>query len=72
MGEELQGFQKKMFDAKIICHSPWTEYNEIKFKLISPPIEIIHNTRKNELSKFITLKQLTDDKFEIKRSNEIS
>jgi peptidoglycan hydrolase CwlO-like protein len=70
--EELGQLQSKIFSAKVINHSPWKEYNEIKFKLISPPIEIIHNTRNHEMSKMINLTQATDDTFKINRSSQIT
>lgn len=68
--EELDGYQSKVFNAKILNHSAWSEYNEIRFKLIYPPIEVIHNTRKNEMSREITLEKTTDDEYEIKRATE--
>lgn len=68
--EELKQLQNKMFSAKIINHSPWKEFNEIKFKLISPPVEVIHNTKDHEIARVITLEQTTDDEFQIRRSSE--
>lgn len=68
--EELDGYQSKVFGAKVVNHSAWSEYNEIRFKLIYPPIEIIHNTRKNEMSREITLEKTTEDEYEIKRATE--
>ncbi|MBE0494866.1 MAG: DUF342 domain-containing protein [Campylobacterales bacterium] len=69
--EELNQMQSKIFSAKIINHSPWKEYNEIKFKLISPAIEVEYNTKNHEISKMITLVQTSDDKFKINRSSQI-
>ncbi len=69
---DLNEFQSKVFSAKIISHSPWTEFNEICFKLIYPPVEVVHSTRENEMSREITLEQIAEDKYEIKRSTEFS
>ena len=69
--EELNQMQSKIFSAKIINHSPWKEYNEIKFRLISPAIEVEYNTKNHEISKMITLVQTSDDKFKINRSSQI-
>ncbi len=68
--EELSEYQSKVFSAKVINRGSWTELNEIKFKLIYPPIEIVHNTRQNEMSREITLRKTTEDEYIIKRSTE--
>jgi len=70
--EELNQVQSKIFSAKIINHSPWKEYNEIKFKLISPAIEVEYNTKNHEISKVISLVQTSDDGFKINRSSQLS
>ncbi|WP_458701503.1 flagellar assembly protein A [Sulfurospirillum sp. 1307] len=70
--EDLAQVQNRIFSAKIINHSPWKEFNEIKFKLISPPIEKVYNTKEHEIIREITLKETADEGFEIKRSSEYS
>ncbi len=70
--DELQSVQDQIFSAKIINHGVWKEYNEIKFKLIYPPVEITYNTRENEIIREITLQRIENEKFEIKRSGEYS
>ncbi len=70
--EDLSQIQTKVFSAKIINHSPWREYNEIKFKLLSPPIEKVYNTKEHEIIREISLKDMGDGEFEIKRSAEYS
>ncbi len=70
--EELNQAQNRVFSAKIINHSPWREYNVIKFKLLSPPIEKVYNTKEHEIIREITLKETGSDEFEIKRSSEYS
>lgn len=69
---ELDIYQSKVFDAKILTHSPWSEFNEIRFKLVNPPVEVVHNTRENEMTREMTLKKTTEDDFEIIRSSEYS
>ena len=64
--------QGQIFLAKIVNHGIWKEYNEIKFKLISPPIELTYNTKDNEIIREISLKKVDDDNFEINRSSEYS
>lgn len=70
--DELDEQQNKIFEAKIINHSTWSEYNEIRFKLIVPPIEVIHNTIEGEIAREITLSKTTEDEFIIQRSSEYS
>lgn len=70
--EELDGYQAKVFGAKVINHSAWSEFNEIRFKLIYPPIEVIHNTRKNEMSREISLEKTAEDDYEIRRATEFT
>lgn len=68
--KELDEYQSKVFSAKIVNHSPWREFNEICFKLIYPPVEIIHNTRENEMSRVMTLEKSTDEDYQIQRLTE--
>ena len=68
--EELKALQSKIFSAKIVNHSPWQEYNEIKFRLISPDIEIQHTTKEHETSKVITLVEAAEGNYRINRSSE--
>jgi hypothetical protein len=70
LNEELNALQSKIFSARIVNHSPWKEYNEIKFKLISPAIEIQHTTKDHEVSKVITLVEAGDGTYRINRSSE--
>lgn len=70
--DDLNQIQMKVFSAKIINHSPWKEFNEIKFKLISPAIEKVYNTKDHEIIREISLKETADDQYEIKKSSEYS
>ena len=70
--EDLNQIQMKVFSAKIINHSPWKEFNEIKFKLISPPIEKVYNTKEHEIIREMSLKDNGDGEFEIKKASEYS
>ena len=68
--EDLNQIQMKVFSAKIINHSPWKEYNEIKFKLISPAIEKVYNTKEHEIIREVSLKETDEGTYEIIRSLE--
>jgi hypothetical protein len=69
---DLDEVQLKVFAAKIINHSSWLEYNEIKFKLLSPEIDVVYNTKDHEIIREITLKQTGDEEFMVERSSEYS
>ncbi|MCR8678573.1 MULTISPECIES: flagellar assembly protein A [Campylobacter] len=68
--DELISMESIIFDAKIINRDRWTELNEIKFKLIEPPIDISYSTKENEIARVMTLKAGING-YEIKRSNEL-
>ena len=68
--DELVSMESIIFNAKIINRDRWTELNEIKFKLIEPPIDINYSTKENEIIRVMTLKAGVNG-YEIKRSNEI-
>lgn len=72
LNRDLDEVQLKVFSAKIINHSPWLEFNEIKFKLISPPKEISYNTKDHEIVREMRLKQVGDSDYRIERSSEYS
>lgn len=68
----LNQVQTKVFTAKIINHSPWKEFNEIKFKLISPPRDITYNPKEREIAREIMLKDSGNGEYKITRSMEYS
>jgi len=69
---ELNMVQTKVFSAKIINHSAWKEYNEVRFHLISPPKDITYNPKEREIAREITLKDMGTGEYRIMRSNEYS
>ena len=68
--DELVSMESIILDAKIINRDRWTELNEIKFKLLEPPIDVSYSTKENELARLITLKAGVDG-YTIVRSNEL-
>lgn len=70
--QELNAIQTKVFSAKIINHSLWKEYNEIRFRLISPPKDITYNPRDKEPTREMMLIDKGDGEYAIVRSNEYS
>ncbi|MDX1808185.1 MAG: flagellar assembly protein A [Sulfurospirillaceae bacterium] len=70
LNEDLNSVQNQVFSSKIINRGIWKEFNELKFRLILPPVEVIYNTKDNEIIREATLVQKGDNKFEIKKSSE--
>ncbi|ACZ12077.1 flagellar assembly protein A [Sulfurospirillum deleyianum] len=70
--EELSGVQNKVFLARIINHSVWKEFNEVRFKLIYPPRDMTYNPKENEVIREISLKDMGTGEYRIMRSNEYS
>ncbi len=68
--KEIDDIQSTILKAKIINHSIWTEYNEIKFVLLSPKIEIVHTTKEGEIAKEITLEKVEEGEYNISRKSE--
>ncbi|AFL68506.1 putative polymerase with PALM domain, HD hydrolase domain and Zn ribbon [Sulfurospirillum barnesii SES-3] len=70
--EELNGVQNKVFLAKIINHSTWKEFNEVRFKLIYPPRDMTYNPKENEIIREISLKDMGTGEYRIIRASEYS
>jgi len=70
--EELNKVQNKVFSAKIINHSAWKEFNEIRFRLIYPPKDVTYNPKEHEIVREITLKDMGNGEQRIIRSMEYS
>ena len=73
--DEIQDIQDGIFNSKVINHSNWREFNEIKFKLIDPPREVTYNTRENEIARVLTIKKIeTEDgdvDYVIRKNNNV-
>lgn len=70
--EDLNKVQNKVFSAKIINHSAWKEFNEVRFRLISPPKDVTYNPKEREIAREITLKDMGNGEQKIIRSGEYS
>lgn len=69
---ELVQVQTKVFSAKIINHSAWKEFNEVRFILVSPSTEVTYNPKEREISREITLKDMGNGEYRVMRSMEYS
>ncbi len=59
---EITNIQDGIFNSKVINHSNWREFNEIKFRLVDPARDITYSTRENEIARIITIAKVeTED-----------
>jgi len=63
-------FQGDILDARVINKDRWVGYNEIKFKLVEPPIELIYKPAEGSREKIFGLVEVEDGEFEIEAMNE--
>jgi hypothetical protein len=67
---KTSSFQDNIFDARIINRDRWMGYNELKFRLVDPPIEISYYPKEGSVDKVFALMQTEDGKYEIHAVNE--
>ena len=63
-------FQDNIFDARIINRDKWVGYNEIKFKLVDPPIELVYKPQEGSNAKIFGLVEVDDGEFAIRPLDE--
>jgi len=59
-------FQDNIFDARIINHDKWVGYNEIKFKLVDPPIELVYKPAEGSTDRVFGLVEVDEGEFAIR------
>lgn len=72
---EIANIQDGIFNSKVINHSNWREFNEIKFRLVDPARDITYSTRENEIARVITIVKVeTEDgdiDYVVKKNNNV-
>jgi len=63
-------FQDNIFDARVINRDRWIGYNEIKFKLVDPPIELVYKPAEGSKDMIFGLVELEEGEFEIQAVDE--
>ena len=63
-------FQDNIFDARVIMRDTWKGYNEIKFKLVDPPMELVYKPMENSNEHVFGLVQLDEDEYAIRPMSE--
>ena len=72
---EIANIQDGIFSSKVINHSNWREFNEIKFRLVDLARDITYSTRENEIARVITIAKVeTEDgdiDYVVKKNNNV-
>jgi len=63
-------FQDNILDARVINRDKWVGYNEIKFKLIDPPVELVYKPLEGSSEKVFGLVELNDGEYAIRPIDE--
>jgi len=63
-------FQDNILDARVINRDRWVGYNEIKFKLVDPPMELVHRPAEGSKDMIFGLVDIGDGEFEIQAVEE--
>jgi len=66
LNEEYIALQNEIFDARIINHDRWNNYNEIIFKLIDPSIDVTYVPLEGSDESVLGLDEDEDGEFSIK------
>ncbi len=65
--EDLRELINAVFRAKVVNRSVWKEFNEVKFRVVEPPVEVSHLFVDGEMSEEITIKSMEDGKYVLER-----
>jgi hypothetical protein len=68
--DKTLSFQENIFDARVINRDRWKGYNEIKFKLVEPPIELIHKPAEGSRDMIFGVVEIDEGEFEIQAMDE--
>ena len=65
--ELLSELNSSVYDATVINKSAWKEFNEVKYKLMDPPIEVSYLAKEGDIMEILKLNSSEDGEFQIKR-----
>ena len=66
----MHAIQNNIYSARVINRDSWVGYNEIRFKLIDPPMDVVYSPREGSLDKIFALVKTEDDEYIIKAVKE--
>jgi len=67
---KVVSMQDSITDARVINRDRWVGYNEIRFKLIEPPIELVHKPAEGSRDMIFGLVEVEEGEFEIQAVSE--
>ncbi len=67
---KISAFQDNIMDARVINKDRWKGYNEIIFKLIDPPIELVYKPKEGSQEKVFGLVEVDENEFIIEAIKE--
>ena len=70
LATEITSFQDNIFDARIINRDKWVGYNEIKFKLVDPPLEVVYKPMEGSREQVFGLVELDEGEYVIRPIEE--
>ena len=62
----IVSYQDNIMDARVINRDKWIGYNEIKFKLIDPPMELVYKPAENSNEQVFGLVEVDEGEFAIR------
>ncbi|MBL0707733.1 MAG: DUF342 domain-containing protein [Sulfurimonas sp.] len=70
LNSQTVSFQDNIFDARVINRDKWVGYNEVIFKLVEPPIELVHKPAEGSTDMIFAVIEVDDGEFEIQAVEE--
>ena len=64
--DEINIIQDAVMEAKVVNDDEWRNYNEVKFRLIHPPKELVYTPKPGERSRELRLELVGADDYQIK------
>jgi len=63
-------FQDNIMDARVINRDRWVGYNEIKFKLVDPPVELVYKPQEGSNEKIFGIVEVEEGEYAIRPIEE--
>ena len=67
---KTSSFQDNILDARVINRDKWIGYNEIKFKLVDPPVELVYKPLEGSRDQVFGLVELEEGEYAIRPMSE--
>ena len=70
LNHKTASFQDNIFDARVINKDRWVGYNEIIFKMIDPPMELVYKPKEGSTDKVFAVVEIDEDMYAIQPVKE--